>query len=98
MRRVLLVLSISALPLSACGDDSAAPVETVAAAVSPAVPSTTLGAEPSPVVTDSGAPETVAAAVAPEALQFAAPMVGGGEIDFTQYAGQTVAMWFWAPT
>ena len=35
---------------------------------------------------------------APAALQFSAPLVGGGTIDFSQYAGQTVALWFWAPT
>ena len=34
----------------------------------------------------------------PEALQFAAPLVGGGSLDFSQYAGTTVALWFWAPT
>lgn len=37
-------------------------------------------------------------AEAPAALQFSAPAVGGGSIDFTQYAGQTVVLWFWAPT
>lgn len=34
----------------------------------------------------------------PEALQLTAPLVGGGMIDLTQYAGTTVALWFWAPT
>jgi len=44
-------------------------------------------------------PSTVAApAGAPEALQLTAPLVGGGTIDLTQYAGTTVALWFWAPT
>jgi hypothetical protein len=103
MRRALLVLSVSGLLITACGDDSAVPAQAQAAVTSPAAPNTTSSAEPSPVatepgITDPGAPETVAVAVAPEALQFTAPMVGGGDIDFTQYAGQTVAMWFWAPT
>ena len=35
---------------------------------------------------------------APAALQLTAPLVGGGTIDLTQYAGSTVALWFWAPT
>ena len=35
---------------------------------------------------------------APSALRFSAPSVGGGTIDFTQYAGHTVVLWFWAPT
>ena len=34
----------------------------------------------------------------PEALQFAAPRVGGGTLDLHQYAGRTVVFWFWAPT
>lgn len=48
-----------------------------------------------PVVTDGSAGES---ATAPAALQFSAAAVGGGTIDFTEFAGQTVAMWFWAPT
>ena len=48
-------------------------------------------------VDDASVSPSVAAAT-PAALQFAAPMVGGGSIDFTQYAGRTVALWFWAPT
>lgn len=31
-------------------------------------------------------------------LAFSAPLVGGGEIAFEQFAGTTVALWFWAPT
>jgi hypothetical protein len=37
-------------------------------------------------------------ASAPAALQFSAPSVGGGAIDFTQFAGAPVVLWFWAPT
>jgi hypothetical protein len=37
-------------------------------------------------------------ASAPAALQFSAPSVGGGAIDFTQFAGTPVVLWFWAPT
>ena len=37
-------------------------------------------------------------AAAPAALQFSAPAVGGGTIDFTQFAGKPVVLWFWAPT
>lgn len=35
---------------------------------------------------------------APEALQLDAPLVGGGTLDLTSFAGTTVALWFWAPT
>ena len=48
---------------------------------------------------------TVAASVAappvvdvPAALDFRAPLVGGGEFDGASYAGRPVAFWFWAPT
>lgn len=46
-----------------------------------------------------GAAATVASnGSAPAALQFSAPAVGGGAIDFTQFAGKPVVLWFWAPT
>lgn len=40
----------------------------------------------------------IGSATAPSALQFSAPSVGGGAIDFTQFAGKPVVLWFWAPT
>ncbi|BAN03282.1 hypothetical protein [Ilumatobacter coccineus] len=39
-----------------------------------------------------------APAAVPAALQFSAPLVGGGEIDATTLAGTPTAFWFWAPT
>ena len=51
---------------------------------------------------DAGAPASAPAAgaatgVAPEALRFTAPLVGGGTIDLAAYADQPVLFWFWAP-
>lgn len=34
----------------------------------------------------------------PAALQFTAPLVGGGELDAAAYAGKPTVLWFWAPT
>ena len=34
----------------------------------------------------------------PEALNFRAPLVGGGEFDGADFAGRAVVFWFWAPT
>ncbi|MEN9644598.1 MAG: hypothetical protein RL238_1267 [Actinomycetota bacterium] len=90
MRRMLLPVALAAVLLTACGDDArtgnaGAPVGTDA---------TQPSATAAPVSTAS--PEQ--AATAPEALQFSAPLVGGGELDLRSYAGQTVAFWFWAPT
>lgn len=89
--------------LAACGSDSgssAAPPATPWSSPSPdasAAPVDTSSAATTPGDTASGntAPPN---ASAPDALQFTAPLVGGGSLDFTQYAGTTVALWFWAPT
>ncbi len=66
------------------------------------------GATAESTVPDGGATTEVASkapepadtntAEAAEVLQFIAPLVGGGELDFRQFAGTTVALWFWAPT
>ena len=108
MRRVLPVLAAAGL-LVACGDDGtgtgtqSAGATTVAASDT-AAPGT---AEAAPEATVAGTPATEAAEAeagggaapeAPEALQFSARLVGGGELDLRQYAGTTVALWFWAPT
>jgi hypothetical protein len=34
----------------------------------------------------------------PQALQFSAPLVGGGEIDAATLADKPTVFWFWAPT
>ena len=73
------------MALSACGGDEpgdAAAVPTTAPAASAATAAT---ADP------AGEP------AAPDALRFAAPLVGGGEVDLAGYAGQPVLLWFWAP-
>jgi peroxiredoxin len=33
----------------------------------------------------------------PDALQFTAPLVGGGTLDLASLAGPPVLLWFWAP-
>lgn len=43
----------------------------------------------------SAAPASVGV---PDALNFRAPLVGGGEFDGAALAGKPVALWFWAPT
>jgi hypothetical protein len=49
----------------------------------------------SPIVT---AASSVATGAVPDSLAFSAPLVGGGTLDFSQYAGKPVLLWFWAPT
>ena len=41
---------------------------------------------------------TNAPVVVPEALQFTAPLVGGGTFDGAAAAGKPTVFWFWAPT
>jgi hypothetical protein len=38
-----------------------------------------------------------APAAVPAALDFTAPLLGGGEIEMGQFAGRPVLLWFWAP-
>ena len=47
---------------------------------------------------DDPAPTEAPAAVVPEALQFTAPLVGGGTFDGAAAAGKPTVFWFWAPT
>ena len=46
---------------------------------------------------DEPAPTTQAVTV-PAALQFRAPLVGGGEMDAATLADKPTVFWFWAPT
>ena len=60
-------------------------------------PSATTAA-PAPADTDGDPATTEAAVVVPEALQFTAPLVGGGTFDGAAVAGKPTVFWFWAPT
>jgi hypothetical protein len=44
--------------------------------------------------TDGGDPT----AAVPQALQFTAPLVGGGEFTGADFADKPTVFWFWAPT
>lgn len=107
MRRTVMVLVVAGALLAGCGDDmgSSGSAATDALDAATAAPTTTTPSTTTPSTT--GAPGTGApqpgdtaqpATEVPEALQFATPLVGGGSLDFSQYAGTTVALWFWAPT
>ena len=47
---------------------------------------------------DPTAPSEPEPAAVPAALQFSAPLVGGGEFDGTAVADKPTLFWFWAPT
>lgn len=92
IRRAFPILA--ATVLVACGggsdtDATGATVGTDAPSPAPAAPAATAP----PEAEGSGAP----AGNVPEALQFSAPLVGGGEIELGALAGRPVLLWFWAP-
>lgn len=92
MLRRLLPLSLAGVLLACGGASDPAAVDVGAA---PTVPPTAAATESSAVAP----PSTSGAAVtdAPEALQFSAPLVGGGQIELASLAGRPVLLWFWAP-
>lgn len=88
--------------------DTDAPVETSGSAETSA--STTGPAEDEPAAStatpasgpnETGTPADGGSAVvpadAPEALQFSAPLLGGGDIEMAALAGRPVLLWFWSP-
>ncbi|MFM7253153.1 MAG: hypothetical protein ACKO27_08840 [Ilumatobacteraceae bacterium] len=99
--RVLRLATAAAL-VAATGAGCAADGTTT---VAPAATTTTAPAAdgsdggtdtPGPSSTPSPSTTTGGSSV-PSALQFSAPGVGGTTIDFAQYAGTPVVLWFWAP-
>lgn len=104
MRRSLLPFVAAGLLLAACGGsgstDTAGTAGTVTGApdATSAVDTAPDGTAPASSAPETAPGDTAAAVAVPDALQFTAPAVGGGEIDFTQYAGRSVVLWFWAPT
>lgn len=105
-RRLPLLTAAGALALAACGgtsdDDTSTPAtEAVADAPAPAAepPAATGAPATAEAPAATPAPETAAnpPAAVPAALDFSAPLLGGGEIEMGQFAGRPVLLWFWAP-
>lgn len=100
-KRLLPALAAGALLLSACGtssdDSSAATAPGTALATEAAATPDTEPAAPAEAATDV-VPADADAVAAPAALQFSAPLVGGGELDASSLAGKPTVFWFWAPT
>ncbi len=90
------VLAVGLLATACASDGGTADTESspVTSASLPDEPVSTDGATTEPTADDAtAAPEAV-----PEALQFTAPLVGGGEFTGADYADKPTVFWFWAPT
>lgn len=87
------------LVFAACGSGDDTPDDAVTAPAEPTSAPTAAPAQTSPSSpTSTSAPGGSADAVAvPAALDFTAPLVGGGEIEMGEFAGRPVLLWFWAP-
>jgi hypothetical protein len=97
--RRIAVIVVAGLALSACGSDPVdSTVRTGTQADRPTATDAVAGTDAGTDVGDTVA-DTAGSSSAPAALQFMAPLVGGGEFAGPeQAAGKPVAFWFWAPT
>jgi hypothetical protein len=98
------LLLVTAAACSSGSDDTtvaSAPSadETIAAPTDPSAADDANGAESGPAVSSTPDPgDNAPAVVVPAALQFSAPLVGGGTFDGAASAGKPTVFWFWAPT
>jgi hypothetical protein len=105
LRRAFPILA--ATVLAACGggaarssgDTAAAPTGTQGGAppTAPPTDATPATAAPPTRVPSDPSDEATSGATVPAALQFSAPLVGGGDIELGALAGRPVLLWFWAP-
>lgn len=100
---VLVACGGSAAPSDGASDVPAAPTATPSSAP-PTAPPTAPPPDGTPAtiatptdVTGEPSGEATSGAVVPAALQFSAPLVGGGDIELGALAGRPVLLWFWAP-
>jgi hypothetical protein len=98
--RFLPALAAGSLLITACSGGSTNDGTASTAEPATGVPVTDVPvAEPAaaePAAGDTPPADDVVAA--PAALQFTAPLVGGGELDAATLAGKPTLFWFWAPT
>lgn len=101
---VLVACGAGATPSDGASDVPAAPTASPSSAPPTASPNSAPPAEGTPAtiatstdVTGDPTGDATSGAVVPAALQFSAPLVGGGEIELGALAGRPVLLWFWAP-
>jgi hypothetical protein len=92
------VLLLSATACSSDSDSTAETLPEVAAEDTAGPAEAPVTAAPSSDASNAEPAPTERAVVVPEALQFTAPLVGGGTFDGAAAAGKPTVFWFWAPT
>lgn len=90
LRTVALTLALATLTTAACSGGSSDSPDDGNAATGSAQPTTVPDS-------DRGGGPGAGAATVPELLDVEAPAVGGGTVTFADYAGDALALWFWAP-
>ncbi len=111
IRRLVPVL-LAPLVLVACGSPAAEQADRTSSQTSIASPDASLvaadeGADDTAPSTEADGStastepaadlETSADVVVPAALDFTAPLLGGGQFDGASAAGKPLVLWFWAP-
>jgi hypothetical protein len=83
---------------SAATQAEASPTEVTQADSTPDATGAVGEVESADTAPDASAAPADAGVVVPEALQFTAPLVGGGEFSGAAVADKPTVFWFWAPT
>lgn len=81
----------------ACGADGSTAEADPTSPTASASDSSTAPSEPAASTPGTDGGGGTAPMAVPAALQFSAPVVGGGSLDLASFAGTTVLFWFWAP-
>ncbi|MEY2974986.1 MAG: hypothetical protein RIR49_1406 [Actinomycetota bacterium] len=93
----MALITSAAIGLIACApDDGAGPGDTTAQAP-PATTGTVLPTPDGTADPTMAEPATPPSAPPPEAIDWSAPLIGGGSIDMRGFTNRAVMLWFWAP-
>lgn len=97
MRHRVAVIAVVATLVVACADGSATPDGGVDAPVDGAPQDRRVDPEPPPSAPPSPPAPPDATGPVPRLLDFTSPAVDGGQVVGSEFAGQALAVWFWAP-
>jgi hypothetical protein len=93
-----VALAFTAAACSSSGSSDTAATQTEATRTDATPGATDAVVESADTAPAAGTAPADAGVGVPEALQFTAPLVGGGEFSGAAVAGKPTLFWFWAPT